>query len=117
MPVEEATEVEDLAVALVVVTLEDMVAITEVMDTVVGTMVDIADTTVDAIMVVGDGVGDGVGPICSGDGLTTPLITGDGHITLPPMPILFLQLLWQNRDNSNPITGTTARTHRVTTRT
>jgi hypothetical protein len=65
-----------------------------------------------------------------GDGPTTPLIIGDGPITIPTIgdghipilpiptiPILFLQLLRQNRNNSNLTIGISVRIPRVTTRT
>jgi hypothetical protein len=64
-------------------------------------------------------IGDGrfITPI-TGDGLIPIPIIGDGHTPIPPIPIipiLFLQLLRQNRKNSNLIIGISVRTQRVTT--
>ena len=75
------------------------------------------------IIVVGVTVGRG--SIGDGDGhIPTPII-GDGHITIPtigggPIPITpMIQRLFPrhmaNRNSSNPIIGTSVRTHRVTT--
>jgi hypothetical protein len=76
------------------------------------------DIMADAIMAVADVfiLEDTGGPASIiGDGhITTPII-GDGHIPIPTIPILFLQLLLQNRNNSNLIIGISVRTHRVTT--
>jgi hypothetical protein len=127
----EATEVEDLAVAtLAVVTLEDMVAITEedsvedtgtVVDMLedigdTGTVEDIVDIMVAAIMGDIEDTGDGDGPMHI-------LITGDGRIlitiiitTIPiiTIPIIILRHI-ANRNSSNPIIGTSVRPRRVTT--
>jgi hypothetical protein len=136
--------VATLAVALVVVTLEDMVAITEedsvedtgtVVDMLedigvdigdMGTVEDIVDIMVAAIMADIEDTGDGDGPmhiLITGDGPMHTLITGDGRIlitiiitTIPIMtiPIIILRHI-ANRNSSNPIIGTSVRPRRVTT--
>jgi len=126
--------VATLAVALVVVTLEDMVAITEedsvedtgtVVDMLedigldigdMGTVEDIVDIMVAAIMADTEDTGDGDGPMHT-------LITGDGPmlitIIITTIPIMTIPIIIPrhiaNRNSSNPIIGTSVRTRRVTT--
>jgi len=125
---------------LVVVTLEDIVAIAaedsvEHTGTVVdmledigdmGTVVDIVDIMVAAIMAGIEDTGDGDGPmhtLITGDGPMHTLITRDGRIlitiiitTIPIMSILIIILRpMANCNSSNPIIGTSVRTRRVTT--
>jgi len=136
--------VATLAVALVVVTLEDMVAITEedsVEDTGtvedmledigldiadMGTVEDIVDIMVAAIMADTEDTGDGDGPmhiLITGDGPMHTLITGDGPmlitIIITTIPIMTIPIIIPrhiaNRNSSNPIIGTSVRTRRVTT--
>ena len=131
---------DTLAVALVVVTLEDMVAIAEedsvedtgtVVDILedigdMGTVVDIVDIMVAAIMAGIEDTGDGDGPmhiLITGDGPMHTLITRDGRIlitiiitTIPIITILIIILRpIANCNSSNPIIGTSVRTQRVTT--
>ena len=103
--------------------------VVEVEDFVVGVTTEVG-TVVMATVVIMEVIEDGVGDGGDGDGHIT-LFIGDGHITLPTVrdgritlpriPILVLQVLdWLNHHNqnsSNLITGITARTHKVITRT
>jgi len=118
------TEVLDTVVEVEAIT-EDMA----VEDIVVGVTTEVG-TVVMATVVIMEVIEDGVGDGGDGDGHIT-LFIGDGHITLPTVrdgritlpriPILVLQVLdWLNHHNqnsSNLITGITARTHKVITRT
>ena len=113
--------------------------VVEVEDFVVGVTTEVGTVvmaTVVIMEVIEDGVGDGGDgdghiTLFIGDGRFTLPIIGDGHITLPTVrdgritlpriPILVLQVLdWLNHHNqnsSNLITGITARSHKVITRT
>ena len=141
---EDTLAVAILEAALVVVTLEDMVATTEedsvedtgtVVDMLedigvdtrdMGTVEDIVDIMVAAIMADIEDTGDGNGPmhiLTTGDGPIHTLITRDGRIlitiimtTIPIITILLIILRpIANRNSSNPIIGTSVRTQRVTT--
>jgi hypothetical protein len=108
---EAAVDMEAEDIMVEDITLEDIMADTSM----AVAFAFILEPIGDPASIFGDGH---TTPLIIGDGLIPIPTIGDGHIPIlriPTIPILVLQLLRQNRKNSNLITGISVRIHRVTT--